>query len=109
MLDDEFDNIRRRADAATPGPWRVEFVDDTYAMNFVAVTTGELREDWPEDSAQVVAATLVQGPERYASIADGRWDENARFIAHAREDVPRLLDEISRLRSKLTAAAIHDR
>ena len=48
MLNDEFDDIRRRADAATPGPWRVEFVDDTYAMNFVAVTTGELRGDWPE-------------------------------------------------------------
>lgn len=101
MLDDELAAIRIRADAATPGPWQVEYLDDTYAMNLVAVATGELHEDWPTDSAKVVAATLVQGPERYASIADGRWDENARFIAHAREDVPRLLDEIARLRAEL--------
>ena len=104
MPDDEFAAIRHRADAATPGPWQVEYVDDTYAMNFVAVATGKLREDWPEDSAHVVAATLVQGPQRYATIADGRWDENATFVAHPREDVPRLLDEIARLKAKSAAA-----
>jgi hypothetical protein len=101
MHDDELDAIRRRADAATPGPWRVCFVDDTYAMNQVAITTAEIHEDWPRDSAKVVAATLVQGPERYASIADGRWDENAEFIAHSRDDIPRLLAEIVRLRAEL--------
>ena len=42
----------------------------------------------------VVAATLVQDPESYASIADGRWDANAEFIAHARDDIPYLLAEI---------------
>ncbi|MEV0374509.1 hypothetical protein AB0I10_32785 [Streptomyces sp. NPDC050636] len=45
----------------------------------------------------MVAATLIQHP-RYIDVADERWDENAEFIAHAREDVPRLLAEITRLR-----------
>lgn len=101
MLEDELDAIRHRADAATSGPWQVHFVDDNYAMNLVAVTTGEIHEDWPRDSERVVAATLVQGPERYVSIADGRWDQNATFIAHACADVPRLLAEIARLRAEL--------
>ena len=105
MLEDELDAIRHRADAATSGPWQVHFVDDTYAMNLVAITTGEIHEDWPRDSANVVAATLVQGPERYASIADGRWDDNAAFIANARDDVPRLLAEIARLRAELGGAS----
>lgn len=104
MLENELDAIRHRADAATSGPWQGQFVDDTYAMNLVAITTGEIHEDWPRDSANVVAATLVQGPERYASIADGRWDDNAAFIAHARDDVPRLLAEIARLRAELGGA-----
>ncbi len=101
MRDDELDAIRRRADAATPGPWQVSFVDDTYAMNLVAITTGEIHEDWPRDSEKVVAATLVQGPERYVSISDGRWDANAEFIAHARDDIPRLLGEIAQLQTEL--------
>jgi hypothetical protein len=41
----------------------------------------------------------VQQP-RYVDLADGRWDENARFIAHARSDIPRLVAEIRRLRGK---------
>jgi hypothetical protein len=105
MLENELAAIRHRADSATPGPWHVEFVGDTHAMNLVAVTTGEIHENWPQDSAQVVAATLVQGPERYASIADGRWDDNAAFIAHARDDVPRLLAEIARLHAEMGGAS----
>lgn len=101
MHDDELAAIGHRVDAATPGPWQVIVVDDTYAMSLVAVTTGEIDEDWPHDSAKVVAATLVEGPIRYVSIADGRWDANADFIAHARDDIPRLLDEIVRLRAEL--------
>ncbi|WP_374711519.1 hypothetical protein [Symbiobacterium terraclitae] len=49
----------------------------------------------------------VQSP-RVASVADGRWEENAEFIAHAREDVPWLLsllrereEEIRQLRARL--------
>jgi hypothetical protein len=81
----------------------VRFVDDDHAMNLVAVSTAPdtgLGERWPDfDSGSIVAATLVQQP-RYADVSDQRWDENAAFIAHARDDIPRLLAEIRRLRSQ---------
>ncbi|MBL7629068.1 hypothetical protein [Frankia nepalensis] len=48
----------------------------------------------------MIAATLVQHP-RYVDVGDGRWDENAAFIAMAREAVPRLIGEIRRLREIL--------
>ncbi|WP_018560492.1 MULTISPECIES: hypothetical protein [unclassified Streptomyces] len=73
-------------------------------MNLVAVSTvpdNGLAERWPRfDHQVIVAATLVQQP-RYVDIADERWDENARFIVAARESVPRLVDEIRRLRRQL--------
>ena len=73
-------------------------------MSLVAISTVPdtgAGERWPDfDHRQIVAATLVQHP-RYADVADARWDENARFIAHARRDVPRLIAEIRRLRDLL--------
>lgn len=33
----------------------------------------------------------------YVNIEDGRWDENANFIAVARDLVPQLLAEVRRL------------
>lgn len=93
--------------AATPGPWFVRFLDDDHAMNLVAVSTVSdtgASERWPGfDCQEIVAATLVQQP-RYVDMADERWDDNGRFIAAARESVPRLIDEIRRLRHQLDAA-----
>jgi hypothetical protein len=100
--------IRQRTDAASPGPWFVRYLDDEFAANLVAVSTapapasgddGSFR-DGTGRAAEIVAATLVQNPQRYVDIADGRWDENAESIANAREDIPLLLEEIERLRSK---------
>jgi hypothetical protein len=84
LSDAELDQIERRADAATPGPWFVRFLDDVNAMNLVAVSTqpdtGQ-GERWPDfEQSTIIAATVVQEP-RYVDIEDGRWDENARFIA----------------------------
>lgn len=102
LSDAELVEIERRATMATPGPWFVRFLDDVNAMNLVAVSTQRdigQGERWPDfDQSTIVAATLVQEP-RYASIGDGRWDENARFIALARSDIPRLIAEIRRLRA----------
>ncbi|WP_372409554.1 hypothetical protein [Streptomyces luteireticuli] len=81
-------------------------------MNLVAVSTAPdtgLGERWPEfDHHEIVAATLVQQP-RYVDVVDERWDENAHFIAGAREDIPRLIAEIQRLRRLLEAndRAVH--
>ncbi|WP_164992212.1 hypothetical protein [Streptomyces sp. L2] len=49
----------------------------------------------------MIAATLVQHP-RYVDCADSRWDENAAFIAMAREAVPKLVPEVKYLRELLS-------
>lgn len=103
VTEDELVAIEERVAAATPGPWHVRLLDDDHAANLVAVSTTPdtgRGERWPDFAAgELVAATLVQFPNRYIDCADERWDENALFIAHAREDVPRLIAEIRRLRT----------
>src|SRR5712691_7728962 len=101
---DELEEIEVLAEAATPGPWHVRLFDDEVAINIVTIaTTADDGADmrYPEfDYGEIVAATLIQHP-RYVDIADGRWDENARFIAASRELVPKLLAEVKRLRALL--------
>ncbi|MPY56806.1 hypothetical protein [Streptomyces spongiae] len=104
MREDELEEIQDLCSAATPGPWFVRALDDDSAMNLVAVSvtpdTGRA-ERWPEfDHREMVAATLVQHP-RYVDSGDERWDENAAFIAMAREAVPRLVAEVRHLRALL--------
>ena len=100
LTDQELDEIERRVAATTPPPWYVRLLDDEFASSFVAVSTkpdqGDGAERWPEwDHEDIVAATLVQAPNRYADIGDQLWDQSAAFIAHARSDVPRLVAEVA--------------
>jgi hypothetical protein len=110
LSDAELMAIAERAGHASPGPWFVQLLDDEDAMSLVAVGTvpdAEQGSRWPDfDHATIVAATLIQEP-RYVDIADGRWDENADFIAHARTDIPRLITEIQRLRAQQNDPPIH--
>lgn len=91
QTDEELAQIEELVEAATPGPWRVRQLDDERAMSLVAISTvpdSGLGERWPAFNHQeIVAATLVRQP-RYADVADERWDENAHFIANARQDIP---------------------
>ncbi|MFF4838781.1 hypothetical protein [Streptomyces collinus] len=100
----DLDEIEEMCSAATPGPWFVRNLDDDRAMSLVAVSTKMETgrgERWPHfDHQEMVAATLVQHP-RYVDCVDGRWDENAAFIAMAREAVPKLVEEVKRLRELL--------
>ena len=84
---DELREIRARVDAATPGPWEsfVEGRDHTSGADFIR--TGGLRDDCPD--------LYVQHESRPAPTHD------LDFIAHARQDIPRLIAEVERLRSKL--------
>ena len=107
LTEEELTSIAVDAEAATPGPWFVRLLDDDRSMNLTAVSTvpgTDWDSCWPDFShGEIIAATLVQHP-RYVESADGRWDENAAFIAMARDAVPRLVAEVRRLRSLL-----HDR
>lgn len=67
--------IRARCEAATPGPWKLT-KDGRYEDH------DECRIDLPDDNIELC---------RY---------ENGEFIAHARNDIPDLLDEVERLRAE---------
>lgn len=111
MNEDELTEIEELCSAATPGPWFVRYLDDDHAMNLVAVSTTPdtgRGERWPDfDHREVVAATLVQHP-RYVDSGDERWDENAAFIAMAREALPLLAKEVRRLRAVLAENGIEE-
>lgn len=83
MRDEELDEIEARCAAATPGPWTswVEGRDHSAGSSFIR--TGDL-----SDSGEDIE---LSG----ATVAD------QDFIAQARQDVPRLLAEVRRLRRLL--------
>jgi len=79
ISDDEIDEIKRRCTEATRGPWRsyVEGREEMSGSDFI-MTAGE--------------DIYLSG----ATVAD------QDFIAHARQDIPRLVAEIERLRKLLS-------
>lgn len=77
MNDDERAAIKKRAEAATPGPWEVEPDDGGHDMHGFATRTTIRTPEWA----------------RY-----GFDEADAEFIAHARTDVPALVAEVESLR-----------
>ena len=92
-LDDtELDAIEARCDSATPAPWRawVEGRDGMSGDTFIGQGTDE------RGSPQRLDLYLSRYPgDPPVSAADHD------FIAHARDDVPRLVAEVRRLRTLL--------
>jgi hypothetical protein len=80
LTSEELEGIRRRCNAAAPGPWRsfVEGRDHTSGDSFIMTGVGDARGN----DIELFGATTA--------------DQD--FIAYARQDIPRLLDEIERLR-----------
>jgi hypothetical protein len=107
--DTELEEISLRASRATPGPWFGHATDDEYASNALYISTKKgpgitvhdnLRAMSDGDPNQaipstVVAITLLQAP---CLCQPDACEENTEFIAHARSDIPRLIEEIKRLR-----------
>ena len=76
MTEQELAEIEARVRATTPGPWRsfIEGRDHESGSSFIQ-TKGE--------DIELTGAT----------------DADQDFIAHARQDIPRLLEELRRLRN----------
>ena len=85
ITDADLDLIESRANAAAPGPWRREGAE---ILNDAA-----LRPNVDE-----------AGDGIWIYDEGGHAEADAEFIAHARQDVPRLIAEIKRLRSTVDAA-----
>lgn len=83
MNDQELAEIRGRVERATPGPWFWPYA------NTLAEDNGD-----PEGFGRLVVG-----------LATSITDADAKFIAHARQDLPALLEEIERLRGEVQ---LHD-
>ncbi|GAB7039728.1 MULTISPECIES: hypothetical protein [Catenuloplanes] len=83
MTDLNLNAIRRRCETATPGPWMT-------GSYFGARTLGP--------AVAVISGNLP--PIELDPLRNGKAD--ARFIAHARKDVPALLAEVERLSAEVT-------
>lgn len=83
MTERELSEILHRCEATTAGPWvsYIEGRDHTSGSNFLMTGEGESRGEDIELS--------------------GASDADQDFIAHAKQDIPRLIHEINRLRSIL--------
>ncbi|MCS5499840.1 hypothetical protein NY607_01815 [Lysinibacillus sp. A4] len=84
MNQEQLNAIKDRMSKATPGPWKVAYDTD--------------------DRDHVVDIWFDGEDNGYAEIHDngfGNAPDNAKFISHAREDVPALVAEIERLREAL--------
>lgn len=75
MTEKELQEIKERCEKATPGPWGL----DTWKNNLMVIATA---------NCKIVVASRMQ-------IRD------AEFIAHAREDIPKLLREIEELKKQI--------
>ena len=80
ISDDELNLIKQRCDKATKGPWisYVEGRDHSSGSNFIM--TGD--ENNRGDEIELIGGTI----------------DDQEFIAHARQDIPRLINEIKRLK-----------
>jgi hypothetical protein len=85
------EEIRARADAATPGHWGTDY-DGAGTYYVHARLRTEMRAGMVSDG---VVAT-IQGEH-----GDDQTYRNARFAAHAREDVPFLLDRVAELEAQV--------
>jgi hypothetical protein len=90
LTNNDLDEIEQRATAATPGPWEA-FIEERHAIGGDSfIRTGGLDDNQPDMYvSQYHGATSVKVP---AADLD--------FIANARQDIPRLVAEIRRLRGQ---------
>lgn len=77
--------IRDRADKATPGPWVSITGDGPFGTQSNVRTT----EGWPE----VIASRTIVGAVKPVE----QQESNFAFIAHARTDVPRLVELVGEM------------
>lgn len=83
MESPDLDAIRARTDAASPKPWIAEVGDEAWRVR----TDDGHSLSWDDHGGEVFTP------------------ENAAFIAHAREDVPALIEALEKAQARLTEAA----
>lgn len=97
MNKEQLDAIKERANKATEGPWKI--FEDSEVKAGCQIGTA-----WDHPQAKgpvgiVNLATSVTGGEIKNCVYI--QSDDARFIAHARQDVPALVAEVERLRERV--------
>jgi len=95
LPEEELSAIERRVAAATPGPW-IGWTESRHGIGGTSFV--QLRADSEEDD-EIYLTRSTGGSE--VRGADAQTDADIEFIAGARQDVPRLVNEIRRLRAAL--------
>ncbi len=96
--------IRNLAEKATPRPWEMHIVDDDMFMNARYITAEGGRDDDLSETetpfhGEVVAITLLQTPRMADEL---RFEENGELIVTAANEIIPALDEIERLRARIS-------
>lgn len=117
-LDERVSAIRQRSEAATPGPWvcEVQMREREESAHYqIRTVEPQPSHPWsPRFLAWMMGGRSI-APNVFKSLSpwqqsnlvdeglrdDRKVEPDAQFIAHAREDVPWLLAEVSRLRSQV--------
>lgn len=100
LTDDALGEIKRRADAATPGDWSWNSYD---AIGHRAFIDGE----WDmEFIAHIAHLNDTDHGDQIFGERKAEAQANAEFIAHARDDIPALLKHIAALRRQLNPTLI---
>jgi hypothetical protein len=98
--------LEKLSNQTTPGPWYPRAGDDDMCMNarWISTDPGKgFRHDgyiYDDDSTKTVAITLLQHP-RLADSPD-MYDSNMLFICESKNAIPRLIEEVRKLRKELS-------
>ncbi|MEV7211476.1 hypothetical protein AB0O31_00065 [Kitasatospora cineracea] len=101
LTDVELDAMEGRIAGATPGPWAalLETRRGIGGASCIQVGPGVAEQDDEMYLSRFIGGREVLGPDRQS-------DADLDFIAAAREDMPRLVAEVRRLRGLLVAHGV---
>ena len=90
MTDEEIIAIRKRVEMATKGPWKsyIEGRDHSSGNDFIMTGISESEDIWTEGRGPDIELT-------------GATKADQDFIANARQDIPKLLDEVTKLKEEI--------
>ena len=91
LTKEQCEEIREREKLATAGPWRIGNGDEGWFWGFLVADT--VIDDCPDDKP---SPAVLADFNRHV-----RYEANSSFVAHAKTDIPNLLDTVASLRAKL--------
>ena len=112
LTEAELNEIEQRCDAAPNGPWMVELNEDfSYFVRRHTETAPRIsKKFYPNEVAQRLPefdvtdsnGYVVHNPQMVCDVTESTINQ-LNFIAYARVDMPKLIDEVKELRKLLSS------